>query len=72
MFLRFGGRAGPIVLVIVSCVWTTGTILPFLCSLLSPNRDIRDVVQALEGRETLRQSLTPFIDQEINSKGRLR
>ena len=72
MLLRLSGRAAPIVLIVVSSVWTAGTILPFVYSLLSPNRDIGHVVEALEGRETLHAELTSFIDQVINSKGRLR
>ena len=71
MFLRVKGRAAPRALLVISSVWMAVVVSPLFYSLLFPNADIRHIVRALEGRETLRSDLAPLAEA-TNSVGRLK
>lgn len=71
MFIRVKGRAVPLILLVVSSLWMAATVFPLFCSLLFPNTDIRHIVRAFEGKETLRADLAPLAEA-TNSVGRLK
>lgn len=71
MFIRLKGRAVPLVLLVVSSLWAAALVFPLVYSLLLPNADIRHIIRAFEGRETLRKELAPLATV-TNSVGRLK
>ena len=71
MFLRVKGRVVPLALLVISCLWMAAAVSSLFYSLLFPNADIRHIVRALEGRETLRSDLAPLAEA-TNSVGRLK
>jgi hypothetical protein len=60
------------VLLVLSSLWTVATLSPLFYSLLFPNQDIQHIVRALEGRETLREELTPLVRGTIDTSGHLK
>lgn len=72
MFLKLRGRALPLVLLVLSGLWTAGAFLPLFYSVLFPNHDIQRIVRALEGREALPQAWAPLAEQIVNEAGHLR
>ncbi len=72
MFIRLKGRAVPLVLLVISSLWMAAVLLPFFYSLVFPNVDIRHIVWALEGRETLQGNLAHMVEQITSSGGHLK
>jgi hypothetical protein len=72
MFIKLTGRAVPIVLLVLSSLWMAATVFPLFYSLLFPNADIRHIVRALEGRETLSGDMAPLVQQVTGSAGPLK
>jgi hypothetical protein len=66
-----GWRWVPIVLLIVSSLWTVAITGPLFYSLLFPTKDSQHIVRALEGRETLNADLSPLL-QATSSAGQLK
>jgi hypothetical protein len=72
MFIRLSNRAFPIVLLVLSSLWMAATILLLFYSLFFPNADIKHVVRALEGRETLSKDAELLVEQVTSSLGQLK
>ena len=60
------------VLLVLSSLWMAATILLLFYSLFFPNADIKHVVRALEGRETLSKDVEPLVEQVTSSLGQLK
>jgi len=71
MFLRPKDRAVPLVLLVISSVWMAALVFPLFYSLCFPNADIRHIVRAFEGKETLQKDLAPLREATL-SVGRLK
>lgn len=71
MFIRVKGRVVPLVLLVISSLWMAASVFPLFYSLCFPNTDIRHIVRAFEGKETLRADLAP-LGEATNSVGRLK
>lgn len=64
-------RVLPLVFLIISLLWLTAVVSPLIYSLLFPTKDIQQIVRALEGRESVREELTPLIQHVSNAAGRM-
>src|SRR5437764_12876827 len=71
MFIRLSSRAAPALFLVVSSIWMLAVTVPLSYSVLFPNPDIRHILLALEGKETLRADLVSLL-QVTNSTGHLR
>ena len=71
-FLRFSNKAFPAIFLIFSGLWMAAMFFLLFYALWFPNDDIRHVVLALEGRETLSRDVEPLVEQLTSSIGRLK
>ncbi len=72
MFFRLSVRMFVIGLLVLSSLWVAATFLPILYSVVSPPRDIRDIVLALETRASAPPDARATVEQTIASAGPLR
>lgn len=71
MFIKLKGRAVPALLLVISSLWTAAIFGSLLYSLLFPNKDIRHLVWALEGRRNVPEDWSPLSQQITDSAGLL-
>jgi hypothetical protein len=71
MFWRLRDGAVPIFFLVLFGLWTAAVYFPLFYSLSFPNHDIQHLVGALEGRESARKELSSFVQNTIDSSGRL-
>lgn len=72
MFIKLGSRAAPVILLVLSSLWMAWTVFPLFYSLLFPNADIKHIVRALEGSETLSGDAGRLVEQITSSVGQLK
>ena len=61
-----------IMLLVLSSLWMCASFLPLLYSVVFPNRDIEEVLFALEGSGTAPPEAAPIVQQAIAAAGPLR
>ncbi len=72
MFIKLSSRTAPILLLILSALWMAWGVFPLFYSLLFPNADIKHIVRALEGSETLSGDVGRLVEQITSSVGQLK
>lgn len=72
MFLKLSSRAAPILVLVLSAIWTAGVYFPFFYSIVFPNQKIQHLVGALEGRGASHQEISSLVQGIVNSSGHLK
>lgn len=72
MLFKVSPRAVPLVLMILSALWTAAIFFPLVYSVLSPTKDIQQIVGALEGHESLPAEFATLTQGAIDSVGKLK